>query len=475
MTGGRVQLAVTVIGRDRPGIIADTTRLLAGLGANLEDSTMSILRGHFAMVLLAAADVTAAEAEAALAPLAADGSLQVSVRQVPEEAPAVALGATYLVSVHGADRPGIVSAVTAVVAEAGGNVTDLSTRLSGELYVLLAEVDLPAVGRPRAARPRPGRHRHRARRRGVDAGARPRRPLMSTGGAVPSSRARREHRGPARVAELAYAGALKALAERRAGSTPAPGTPVVGPRAGTGTRPLSLGWARNSSRDPPRAPLWRDVMESRNPVFNNSKAFSRKGYATFNDAPTATAGQLEDMYAAPAATGVDTGRMTIDDVVVKTGLMFAVLLPAARASAGLLNNPLLTFGGAIAGLVLGLMVSFKQSTNPALILSYAAAEGLFLGGISQVFEERWPGIVATAVLATLCVFASALVAYKSGKVRATPEVQAHRADRDGRLPGLLPGQHGRDAVRRRRRPSGCRWVVSASRSACSPSASRPRC
>ena len=65
MTGGRVQLAVTVIGRDRPGIIADTTRLLAGLGANLEDSTMSILRGHFAMVLLAAADVTAAEAEAA--------------------------------------------------------------------------------------------------------------------------------------------------------------------------------------------------------------------------------------------------------------------------------------------------------------------------------------------------------------------------------------------------------------------------
>jgi len=143
VTGGRVQLAVTVIGRDRPGIIADTTRLLAGLGANLEDSTMSILRGHFAMVLLAAADVTAAEAEAALTPLAADGSLQVSVRQVPEEAPVAALGATYLVSVHGADRPGIVSEITAVVASAGGNVTDFSTRLTGDLYVLLAEVDLP--------------------------------------------------------------------------------------------------------------------------------------------------------------------------------------------------------------------------------------------------------------------------------------------------------------------------------------------
>jgi predicted amino acid-binding ACT domain protein len=59
VTGGRVQLAVTVIGRDRPGIIADTTRLLAGLGANLEDSTMSILGGHFAMVLLAEVDLPA--------------------------------------------------------------------------------------------------------------------------------------------------------------------------------------------------------------------------------------------------------------------------------------------------------------------------------------------------------------------------------------------------------------------------------
>jgi uncharacterized YccA/Bax inhibitor family protein len=161
-------------------------------------------------------------------------------------------------------------------------------------------------------------------------------------------------------------------------------------------------------------------MESRNPVFNNSKAFSRKGYATFNDAPTATAGQLEDMYAAPAATGIDTGRMTMDDVVVKTGLMFAVLLPLA-AAAYFANSPVLTFGGAIAGLVLGLVVSFKQSTNAGLILSYAAAEGLFIGGISRAFEERWPGIVATAVVATLCVFAVTLAAYKSGRVRATPK------------------------------------------------------
>ena len=162
-------------------------------------------------------------------------------------------------------------------------------------------------------------------------------------------------------------------------------------------------------------------MESRNPVFNNSKAFSKKGYASFStEAPPATAGQLEEMYSAPAATGVDTGRMTMDDVVIKTGLMFALLLPAAVIG-WVSESPLLTIGGAIAGLVLGLVVAFKQSTNPALILSYAAAEGLFLGGISFTFEQRWPGIVVQAVLGTLAVFASALVAYKSGKIRATPK------------------------------------------------------
>ncbi len=142
------RLAVTVLGHDRPGIIADTAAVLAELGANLEDSTMTILRGHFAMVLVAEAEVTPTEAQQALASLAADGSLVVSVREVPHEAPAAPLGTAYLLSVHGADRPGIVATVTALVADAGGNVTDLSTRLSGDLYVLLAEVDLPGTVDP---------------------------------------------------------------------------------------------------------------------------------------------------------------------------------------------------------------------------------------------------------------------------------------------------------------------------------------
>ena len=137
-------LAVTVVGHDRPGIIAEATGLLAGLGANLEDSSMTLLRGHFAMVLVASADADPGAVQTALAPLAADGGLAVTVRQVPVEAARGATGPGYLLSVHGGDRPGIVSAVTAEVAAVGGNITDLTTRLTGELYVLLAEVDLPA-------------------------------------------------------------------------------------------------------------------------------------------------------------------------------------------------------------------------------------------------------------------------------------------------------------------------------------------
>ncbi|HTE72329.1 MAG TPA: ACT domain-containing protein [Actinomycetes bacterium] len=138
-------LAVTVIGRDRPGIIAEATGLLAGLGANLEDSSMTLLRGHFAMVLVASADAATDQVEAALAPLAAGGALDVAVREMPVEDPPRGIGAPYLLSVHGGDRPGIVSAVTAEVAAAGGNVTDLTTRLSGDLYVVVAEVDLAAA------------------------------------------------------------------------------------------------------------------------------------------------------------------------------------------------------------------------------------------------------------------------------------------------------------------------------------------
>jgi glycine cleavage system transcriptional repressor len=135
-------LAIPVLGHDRPGIIAETTGALAELGLNIEDSTMTLLRGHFAMMLITHGDAEAPVVEEALSALTADGSLSVSVREVPSESGTPA-GAAYLLSVHGGDRPGIVSSLAGEVAKVGGNITDLTTRLAGDLYVLSAEVDLP--------------------------------------------------------------------------------------------------------------------------------------------------------------------------------------------------------------------------------------------------------------------------------------------------------------------------------------------
>lgn len=136
-------LAVTVVGPDRAGIIADVTGVLAAHGGNLEDASMTLLRGHFAMTLVVRPPAPAAEVEAGLAALTADGRLGVSVREVADAEPAPAVGEPWVLTVHGGDRPGIVSAVARLVADAGGNVTDLGTRLAGGLYVLVAEVDLP--------------------------------------------------------------------------------------------------------------------------------------------------------------------------------------------------------------------------------------------------------------------------------------------------------------------------------------------
>jgi glycine cleavage system transcriptional repressor len=133
------ELAITVIGPDRTGIVADVSEALAGVGANLTDSTMTRLRGHFAMTLICTGP-SAAEASKALESLE---GVTTTVRPVSETDTADS-GEPWVVSVHGADRLGIVAAVTREVAVAGGNITDLSTRLAGSLYVLIAEVDVPA-------------------------------------------------------------------------------------------------------------------------------------------------------------------------------------------------------------------------------------------------------------------------------------------------------------------------------------------
>ena len=135
-------LAITVVGHDRPGIISAVAEVLSAYGMNLEDSSMTLLRGHFAMMLVCAGDADPAEVEQALV-AAVDPTLSVTARPVPEEDAPTPVGSTHLVTVHGADRLGIVARLAGTVAGAGGNITDLTTRLAGALYVLVAEVDLP--------------------------------------------------------------------------------------------------------------------------------------------------------------------------------------------------------------------------------------------------------------------------------------------------------------------------------------------
>jgi len=166
-------------------------------------------------------------------------------------------------------------------------------------------------------------------------------------------------------------------------------------------------------------------MQSNNPAFKRNEAFTRNGYATF-DVATPSAGDLKDQYGLPSPSR--ERAMTLEDVVTRTGILFAVLLVTAvplffAMTTGVLalgTGILLTFAGAIIALVLGLVVAFSKSVKPGLMLAYAAFEGLFVGGISAFYTVTFGnGLVPQAVLGTLVAFTAMLVAYRSGLIRAT--------------------------------------------------------
>ncbi|GAA1354324.1 Bax inhibitor-1/YccA family protein [Falsarthrobacter nasiphocae] len=186
-----------------------------------------------------------------------------------------------------------------------------------------------------------------------------------------------------------------------------------------------------------------------NPVFNGDafKKAARSSAATAQPAQPGYGSQFQTYgdqaygnpagygdqgYGAPAGYGQpglqtpqNAGRLTFDDVMMKTLTVFGVLAVAVvvsfiipfSAAAGLLVV------GAIAGLVLGLVNSFKREPSPALIVAYAVAEGFFAGGLTRVLEVQFPGIGIQAVLATAAVFGVTFALFRSGKVRATPKLQ----------------------------------------------------
>jgi glycine cleavage system transcriptional repressor len=142
-------LAISALGGDRPGIVAAVTGVLVEQGCNLEDTSMSILRGHFAMMLVVAAPdgLDGAGLEGALQRAAARFDLVVAVRTIDDGVPTSPAGEPYALSVYGADRPGIVHRVTVALADLGVNVVDLATRVIGgserPVYAMLLDVTLP--------------------------------------------------------------------------------------------------------------------------------------------------------------------------------------------------------------------------------------------------------------------------------------------------------------------------------------------
>ena len=139
--------AVIAIGSDRPGIVAALTGALYELGGNLEDVDSSILRGHFAIMLVVdAPDGLEGSALAdALRQAAEPLGVSVTVRDVEAGKPGRP-GATHVLVAYASDRPGIVARMTSLLATRGVNITDLSCRLTAEdppVYALVAEVALP--------------------------------------------------------------------------------------------------------------------------------------------------------------------------------------------------------------------------------------------------------------------------------------------------------------------------------------------
>jgi uncharacterized YccA/Bax inhibitor family protein len=178
---------------------------------------------------------------------------------------------------------------------------------------------------------------------------------------------------------------------------------------------------------------YRWVMDTRNPVL----AREATQYATFGKqsaaAQTATPEQLQEMYAAPTAPGrvgrvVDGDRaLTIHDVIIRTAALFVVLLAAAVVSWNLVeDNPWIVWVSLVVALVLGIANSVKRVVSVPLILLYAAVEGVFLGGLSWLYDDIYgtgagnANIVGQAVFGTFFAFGVMLALYASGLLRATP-------------------------------------------------------
>src|ERR1700731_12246 len=178
------------------------------------------------------------------------------------------------------------------------------------------------------------------------------------------------------------------------------------------------------------------VRETSNPVFR-SLPKQRGGYAQFGTGVAGAAtqyGHQADAYAPYVDQRAGVARpLTIDDVVTKTGITLAVLSAVAVVSYFMVEANLalagpFTFIGAFGGLAMVLAATFlRKQDSPAIVLTYAALEGLFLGAFSfllahfSVSSTNAGVMIGQAILGTIGVFVGMLVVYKTGAIRVTPK------------------------------------------------------
>lgn len=187
------------------------------------------------------------------------------------------------------------------------------------------------------------------------------------------------------------------------------------------------------------------MRETSNPIFRTLPK-QQGGYAQFGSGAAGAAtqqvrqgsqyGQAAQPYIDQRQAG-ESRPLTIDDVVTKTGITLAVLSVVAVISYFLVAANTALAGpfalvGALGGLALVLVATFgRKQDNPAIVLSYAALEGLFLGAISFILAHFTIGgqgtnanagaLIGQAILGTIGVFAGMLVVYKTGAIRVTPK------------------------------------------------------
>jgi len=158
-------------------------------------------------------------------------------------------------------------------------------------------------------------------------------------------------------------------------------------------------------------------MARTNPALSRAAADNGVDLGQSRTTETPTAAVLDEMFNAPSGV---SGRLTLDDVIIKTGITFAFTVLGAVIGWMLSPSmPWIVLVGMLLGTGLSFANIFMKKINPLLVIAYAFFQGIFLGGISYSFNLQYDGIVKQAVIGTFVAFAVMLILYKTGIIKVS--------------------------------------------------------